>query len=86
VRRSIDVARNEGGLRQPDANDLRRVADEVEAALNDGNFKRAHDRAKRLVDLVDELDDLSDEVHDPMLEAAAALEVGTKALAEADGS
>jgi len=86
VRRSIDVARNEGGLRQPDANDLRRVADEVEAALNDGNFKRAHDRAKRLVDLVDELDDLSDEVHDPMLEAAAALEVETKAIAEADGS
>ncbi|HEU0237078.1 MAG TPA: serine/threonine-protein kinase [Candidatus Limnocylindrales bacterium] len=86
VRRSIDFARNEGGLRQPDANDLRRVADEVEAALSDGNFKRANDRAKRLLDLIDELDELSDEVHDPMLEAAAALEVETNALAEAGGS
>ena len=86
VRRSIDVARNDGDLRQPDANDLRRVADEIEAALRSGNFDRAWDRAKRLLDLVDELDELSDEVHDPMLDAAAALEVETKALAEGAGS
>jgi serine/threonine-protein kinase len=86
VRRAIDVARNEGDLRQRDANDLRRVADEVEAALRSGNFERAWDRAKRLLDLVDELDDLSDEFHDPILDASAALEVETKALAEGAGS
>jgi hypothetical protein len=86
VRRAIDVARNEGDLRQRDANDLRRVADEVEAALRSGNFGRAWDRAKRLLDLVDELDDLSDQFHDPILDAAAALEVETKALAEGAGS
>ena len=86
VRRAIDVARNEGDLRQRDANDLRRVADEIEAALRSGNLERAWDRAKRLLDLIDDLDELSDEFHDPMLDAAADLEVATKALAEGAGS
>jgi serine/threonine-protein kinase len=86
VRRAIDVARNEGNLRQRDANDLRRVADEVEAALRSGDFERAWDRAKRLLDQIDEFDELSDEFHDPMLDAAAALEVETKAHAEGTGS
>ena len=73
VRAAIRDAREDGDLRQPNANELNRLVDEIEAALRDGNFERARDRAERLDGRVGDLDDIEDDEHEALIDAVEEL-------------
>jgi serine/threonine-protein kinase len=73
VRAAIDNAREDGGLKRNEANDLGREADAIGIALRARDFDLARQRTDRLADHVDDLDGVEDDEHDALRAAVAAL-------------